>query len=55
MSGGEIRRGCERTGLTEDWREGAINRETGLMTEPASGSLGSRGPINKCVTAINIV
>lgn len=45
----------EGTGLTEDWREGAINRGTGLMTEPTSGSLGSGAPNNECVTAINIV
>lgn len=50
---GGIRREGDK-GLIEEWRGGAVNRETGLMAEPTAGSLGSGGPINKRVTAINI-
>lgn len=32
-----------------------MNRETGLMAELTASSLGTVGPINKRVTAINIV
>lgn len=52
---GGRRWGREGKQLIKERRGGAMNRVKGLMAETTAGSFEVGGPINKRVTAINIV